>query len=75
MLGLKEVVHTSIEIYTIYTKVCGHPFKLVDLAISAIPVADRCIKSRPQLCNLHRQTLAVEWPVLKSSVTFNVAPP
>jgi hypothetical protein len=25
-------------------------------------VADRCIKSSTQPCNLHRQTLAVEWP-------------
>uniref|UniRef100_A0A4W5KT87 Uncharacterized protein n=1 Tax=Hucho hucho TaxID=62062 RepID=A0A4W5KT87_9TELE len=32
-------------IHTIYTKVCGHPFKLVDSAFSATPVADRCIKS------------------------------
>jgi hypothetical protein len=29
--------------------------------MSAIPVADRCIKSSKQPCNLHRQTLAVEW--------------
>ena len=43
-------------------KVCGHPFKLVDLAISATPIADRCIKSSTQPCNLHRQTLAVELP-------------
>jgi transposase len=48
--------------YTIYTRVCGHPFKLVDSAISATPVADRCIKSSTQPCNLHRQTLAVKWP-------------
>jgi hypothetical protein len=27
----------------------------------ATPVAVRCIKSSTQLCNLHRQTLAVEW--------------
>jgi transposase len=46
--------------------VCRHPFKLVDSAISATPVADRCVKSSTQPCNLHRQTLAVEWPVLKS---------
>ena len=32
-------------VYSIYTEVCGHPFKLVDSAISAIPVADRCIKA------------------------------
>ena len=32
------------------------------------------IKLSTQQCNLHRQTLAVEWPVLKSSVTFNVVP-
>ena len=27
-------------LYTIYTKLCEHPFKLVDSAISATPVAD-----------------------------------
>ena len=59
--------------YTIYTKVCGHPFKLVDSAISVTPVADRCIKSSTPPCNLHRHTLAVEWPALKSSMIFNVA--
>jgi hypothetical protein len=37
-------------------------FKLVDLAISATPIADRCIQLSIQPCNLHRQTLAVEWP-------------
>ena len=26
--------------YTTYTEVCGHPFKLVDSAISATPIAD-----------------------------------
>jgi hypothetical protein len=31
-------------VYTIYTNVCGHPFKVVDSAISATLVADRCIK-------------------------------
>ena len=46
--------------YTIYTKVCGYPFKLVDSAILAAHVADRCIESSTQPCNLHRQTLAVE---------------
>jgi hypothetical protein len=29
-------------IYTIYTKVCGHPFELVDSAISDTPVAEGC---------------------------------
>ena len=48
-------------IYTVYTKVCRHPFKWVNSAISAIPV-ERCMKSSTQPCNLHRQTLAVEWP-------------
>ena len=48
--------------YSIYTKVCGHPLKCVDSAISATPVADRCIKSSTQPYNLHRQTLAVAWP-------------
>ena len=58
--------------YTIHTKGCGHPSKLVDLAISATPVADRCIKSSTQPCNLCSQTLAVEWPSWRA-VTFNVA--
>ena len=31
------------------------------------PVAERCIKSSTQPCNLQRQTLAVEWATLKSS--------
>ena len=46
-------------VYTIYTKVCEYPFKLVDSAISATPDADRCIKLSTQPCDLHRQTLAV----------------
>ena len=66
--GMQEIT------YTIYTKVCEHPFKLVDSTISATPVADGCTKPSTPPCNLHRQTLAVEWPLLKSSVTFNVAP-
>uniref|UniRef100_A0A8K9UZQ9 SRCR domain-containing protein n=1 Tax=Oncorhynchus mykiss TaxID=8022 RepID=A0A8K9UZQ9_ONCMY len=33
---------------------------LVGLAISATPVADRCIKSSTQPCNLHTQTSAVK---------------
>ena len=39
----------------------GHPFQLEDSAISATPVAGRCIKSSTHSCNIHRQTLAVEW--------------
>ena len=50
-------IHPS-TIYTIYRKVCEHPFKLVDSAISDIFVADRCIKLSTPPCNLHRQTLA-----------------
>jgi hypothetical protein len=63
-LTLLFTTHTqpAISTYTIYTKVCGHNFQLVDLAISATPVADRCIKSSTPPCNLHRQTLALEWP-------------
>ena len=34
----------------------------MDLAISATPIADRCITPSTQPCNLHRQRLAVEWP-------------
>jgi hypothetical protein len=37
-------------------------WQLVDSAISATSIADRCIKFNTQLCNLHKQTLAVEWP-------------
>jgi hypothetical protein len=48
--------------YTIYTNVCGHHFKWVHLAISATLIADRCIESSTQPCNLQRQILAVEWP-------------
>ena len=61
----------NILIYTTLPKVCGHA--LVDYAISATPVADRCVRSSTQPCNFHRQTFAVEWSVLKSSVTFNMA--
>jgi hypothetical protein len=39
-----------------------HPFKLVASAISATPVADRCIEWGTWPWNLQRQTLAVEWP-------------
>ena len=45
-----------------YTKVCGHYFIFVDLAISATPIADRCIKSSIYPYNFHRQTLA-EYPL------------
>ena len=48
-------------IYTIYTKVCGHPFKLVDSAISDTYLADRCITSSKSH-ESQRQTLALEWP-------------
>ena len=48
--------------YTMYTKVCEHPFKWLDLPISATSVADGCIRSSIQPCNLHRQTWAVLWP-------------
>ena len=58
---LLTLYYIYIYINAIYTKVCGHPFKFVDLAISATAIADRCIKSSTQSCNLHRQTLAVDW--------------
>ena len=48
--------------YNTSPEVCGHPFRLVDSAVSVILVADRCIKLSTQPCNLHRQILAVEWP-------------
>jgi hypothetical protein len=46
-------------IHTIY-KSMWTPFKLVDLDISATPLTD--IKLSTQPCNLHSQTLSVEWP-------------
>jgi hypothetical protein len=51
--------------YTIYRKVCGYPFKWVDLFISATPVADRCIKLSTHPCNLHRQNTIVKWKRLE----------
>jgi hypothetical protein len=54
-----EIQWKGTHTYT-HTNVCGHPFKWVDSAISATPVANRCIKSSTQPCNLHRQTVAVE---------------
>jgi hypothetical protein len=58
------------QIYTIYTKVCGHTFKIVDLAISATPVTDRYIN------RAHIQAISIgnsRITLLKRSVTFNVA--
>jgi hypothetical protein len=53
----------ALKIHTLYIyKSMWTPFKLVDSAISATPVADRCIKLSTQPCNLHKQTLAGEWP-------------
>jgi hypothetical protein len=55
--------------YTTWTKECGHTFKWVDSAISVTPVADvYTIKhtASTQPCNLHRQSMPVEWPVLSS---------
>ena len=43
-----------------------HTFKWVESAISATPVADRCIKLSTHPCNLHRQKLAVEWPYCRA---------
>lgn len=37
--------YCSSTIYTIYAKVYGHPFRLVDSTISATPVTDKCITS------------------------------
>ena len=53
----------SVETLQMYCPiVCGHPFKIVDLAISATSVADSCIKLSTTPCKRHRQILAVEWP-------------
>ena len=41
----------------------------MDSYISATPIADRYVKSSTQPCNIHRFRLAVEWAVLKRSVT------
>ena len=48
------------SVYTIYTKVCGHPFKLVDSGYFSHTRCRRAISST-QPCNLHRLTLALEW--------------
>ena len=60
---------------TVYTTVCGHPLKLVDSAISATPVADRCITLSTQPCKLQRQELSdiqrgtvIEWHRSNKSV-------
>ena len=45
------IIVKNLTNYTIYAKICGHPFKWVDLAISATPIADRCITSSTQPCN------------------------
>ena len=37
----EEPRQSTVMKYTMYAKVCGHHFKLVDLATSATPVADR----------------------------------
>ena len=61
-LYLMSLLFQIVCISTLYIpKLCGQPFRLVDSAISATPVADRCIKLSTQSHNLHRQTLAVEW--------------
>ena len=65
-----QCMNKSFDLDTLHTL---HIQKYVDLAISAKPVADMCITLSTEPYNLHRQTLAVEWPTLKSSVTFNVA--
>ena len=53
------------------SKVCGYPFKLEVLYISATPVGDQCIKKIEHTAMQSPMTnIAVEW---KSSVTFKVA--
>ena len=67
-IGYQVMTYFSGNRTTLYIqKVCGHPFKLVDSAVSATPVADRCIKSSTQPCNLHTQQLAVEWPYWRAN--------
>jgi hypothetical protein len=48
VIAVKHVFFFSmLMINTIYKKrVCGHPFNLVDSAISATPVADKCNKNK-----------------------------
>ena len=53
--NLTSVCHIASTNYTKYTKVSGFGY-------FSLNVADRCIKSSTQTCNLHSQTLAVEWP-------------
>ena len=65
---------TSLKIhpYT-YTKVCGHPVKLVDLAISGTLIADRCIKIEHTAMQSPLTNIGSRMALQKSSVTFNVA--
>ena len=58
-----------IGLYT-HWKVCGHHFKWVDSAISATPVADRCITSSTEPCILKRKTLW--WFSSNTTTTFSV---
>ena len=64
-----EIVWLCAWFYTPVSNGCGWNSRS-----SATPVADSCIKSNTKPCNLHRQTLAVEWHIPRSSVTFNVIP-
>jgi hypothetical protein len=51
--------------YTVYTIVCGQKYAHLQIGgfgYFSTPVADRCIKSSTQPCNLHRQTMTVELP-------------
>lgn len=47
----------------------------VQIFQTPVPVTNRYTKSRTQPWNLPRQTLSVEWVVLKNSVTLNTVLP
>ena len=65
--------NTDVSVRHYYRVHCSWTIAVSRL-VSVTPIVDRCIKSSTQPCNLHRQTLAVEWAALRSSVTFNMAP-
>ena len=47
-------------LYIYIQKYMDTPSNLLDLAIQATPIADRCIKLSTQPRNLHSQTLALK---------------
>jgi hypothetical protein len=60
---VKAILFNYCFTYSIFrfTKYSIHILSKMSI-ISAEPIADMCIKSSAQPCNLHRHKLAVKWP-------------